>query len=808
MTTTPSTTPSPEPGRPPTRTQIDARQAQGVQAGDHNTQVNHFAGRAPVTWPALVGVMPALADQRVDRPADGELADAVTNSEQTVVLCQVLAGLGGVGKTQLAAALAHRLRGDRDVDLLVWITATSRSAILAGYTEAARRVTGIDDTNPEQAAARFLAWLNETHQRRWLIVLDNLDDPNDLIGLWPPTVIGGHTVVTTRRRDTALLTGRRLIDVDVFTPDQAAAYLHQKLSGQPQSLDEAEELAADLGHLPLALSQAAAYILDRVPRMTCAHYRTLLADQRRSLSHFAPHALPDQNRDIVAATWTLSIQRADELPPAGLARPVLQLAALLDPNGIPLDVLTATRVAAYCAQRLDRPVDRDDLDDALHTLRRFSLLTVDETTGTARAHALLQRAVRDNTDPDDQPPLATAAAAALFEQWPRVERNASHAQAHRANTTALWAVASTYLCNAGRGVHPVLFRVNNSLGDIGLFSLAAAAYRQLLDDCLRILGPDHRDTLAARGNLAQCRGMAGDPAGAADAFQQLLDDCLRILGPDHPDTLAARGNLAWSRSKAGDPAGAADAFQQLLDDCLRILGPDHRDTLIIRSNIGESRGEAGDPAGAADAFQQLLDDCLRILGPDHKQTLAARTKLATWRGKAGDPAGAADAFQQLLDSYLRILGPDHPDTLTARGNLARWRGKAGDPAGAADAFQQLLDSYLRILGPDHPDTLAAGSNVGEWRGEAGDPAGAADAFQQLLDSYLRILGPDHPQTLAARGNLARWRGEAGDPAGAVNAFQQLLDDCLRMLGPDHPHTLMCRKNLTYWGAWAEKGDHI
>jgi hypothetical protein len=55
-------------------------------------------------------------------------------------LTQVLSGLGGVGKTQLAAGLARRVWRERSVDLLVWVPATSRDAIVAGYVEAAENV--------------------------------------------------------------------------------------------------------------------------------------------------------------------------------------------------------------------------------------------------------------------------------------------------------------------------------------------------------------------------------------------------------------------------------------------------------------------------------------------------------------------------------------------------------------------------------------------------------------------------------------------------------------------------------------------
>ncbi|MFI6959980.1 tetratricopeptide repeat protein [Nocardia sp. NPDC050408] len=103
------------------------------------------------------------------------------------------------------------------------------------------------------------------------------------------------------------------------------------------------------------------------------------------------------------------------------------------------------------------------------------------------------------------------------------------------------------------------------------------------------LGPDHRDTLTARSNLAYWLGESGDIAGAITEFEQLLTDQLRVLGPDHPDTLTTRSNLAHLRGKSGDIAGAITESEQLLTDRLRILGPDHPDTLTTRSNLAEWR---------------------------------------------------------------------------------------------------------------------------------------------------------------------------------------------------------------------------
>ena len=78
------------------------------------------------------------------------------------------------------------------------------------------------------------------------------------------------------------------------------------------------------------------------------------------------------------------------------------------------------------------------------------------------------------------------------------------------------------------------------------------------------LGPEHPDTLTARGNLARWTGEAGDAAGARDQFAALLPIVERVLGPEHPGTLITRDSLAYWTGEAGDAAAARDQFAALL----------------------------------------------------------------------------------------------------------------------------------------------------------------------------------------------------------------------------------------------------
>ncbi|WP_243727604.1 FxSxx-COOH system tetratricopeptide repeat protein [Actinocrispum wychmicini] len=643
------------------------------------------------------------------------------------------------------------------LDLLVWVAAGSREAIVASYARVAADLTGIVDPNPDHGAQRLLERLGGM-SARWLVVLDDVQSPAHLRGLWPPTTSAGRVVVTTRRRDAALHgPHRHLIEVGVFTPPEAHAYLDGALAHQPHLLDGARDLAKELGYLPLALAQANAYLRDR--NLTCADYRARLADRRRELASLLPESdgLPDEHRATVAVTWSLSVEQANLLRPIGVAEPLLQVASLLDANGIPRDVFTDPAILEWIATSTGRPVSAEDAVDGLGCLQRLSLITLDPRASSRaiRVHALVQRVTGDALPESQLPVVVRAVADALLHVWPNVERDTVLGQVLRTNTEALIEAGGSHLWASD--VHRVCFRAGNSLGDSGAVAQARDYFERLHTAVIDRLGPDHLDTLTIRHNIARSRGHAGDPAGAVAALQELLTDQLRVLGPDHPHTLTTRHNIAYWRGQAGDPAGAMAALQELLTDRLRVLGADHPHTLTARHNIARSRGHAGDPAGAMAAFEEVLTDRLRVLGADHPDTLITRHNIAYWRGQAGDPAGAAAALQELLTDQLRVLGPDHPHTLTTRSNIARSRGHAGDPAGAMAALQELLTDQLRVLGADHPDTLITRHNIAYWRGQAGDPAGAAAAFEELLVDQLRVLGADHPHTLTTRSNIAYWR---------------------------------------------------
>ncbi|MYV56881.1 MinD/ParA family protein, partial [Streptomyces sp. SID3212] len=584
---------------------------------------------SPVT---LVGRIPSEAVPFRHR-AEAALLDGAPSSH-------VLAGPAGTGKTQLAAHLARRALRDGSADLVVWVNAASGDALVCGYADAAAATTDHDPGQPERSAEAFRSWLSWT-DRRWLVVLDGVPDTANLHGLWPPARPNGRVLVTARRA-TSLPDGGGCSEIGPYLPEEAADQLTRELLRHGRVDDPADvaALAAGLRQHPSALSTAAACMAHS--GLTCAAHHDLL-------TRLAGPGGAGPTRDAVTAGWWLAVETADRQC-AGLARPVLELAAVLDPHGVPVAVLTSRPALRYLALRRGRqapeaslPVEARDVLDALDVLRRLRLVEPDSDTAhpAVRLSTLVQTAVRRAVPAEARDALFLSAADALHTLW----RTASD-QPRSLLCRALRSGADLLTGHAGEALwrshcHALLFQVGRNLIDAGMVRAARIRWDWLYARLDQRFGPDHADTLAARGYQARVRGASQDAAGAVAAYRELLHDLERVLGLDNPDVFTVRDNLARWQGIAGDPARAAVAYTELLADRLPVLGPAHPDTLLTRHNIALWRGRAGDAAGAAAAYAELLDDMGRAFEANHPAVLEIRDQLTEWRNRAADVAAAA-----------------------------------------------------------------------------------------------------------------------------------------------------------------------
>ena len=218
---------------------------------------------------------------RYDRNADftgrdtflTELHDAFHNPSTYKYRGRIaLFGLGGIGKTQIVLEYVYRFA--TTYTRIFWISADTQASLLDGYRKIAELV-GLQTfsvTNAFEIAEKAISWLER--DENWLLVIDNLDhleilspdakEPNSKFLLLPSTGQRRHTLITTRNRYADRIPAQAK-EVTKFDRTQSLHLLYELSKISPRSDDSEEDNAAarlveELDHLPLAISQAAAYI--------------------------------------------------------------------------------------------------------------------------------------------------------------------------------------------------------------------------------------------------------------------------------------------------------------------------------------------------------------------------------------------------------------------------------------------------------------------------------------------------------------------------------------------------------------------
>lgn len=656
-------------------------------------------------WPVRSGLVPPLADAFSARPETAPGLVPALAPGAVVILepgrSDTVAGgwLGSSGKTQLAAYLAELLWRSPGVDLLAWVVATSREAVLSGYLQAAAAAWGAEPAgDAESVAARFVSWLGST-SRNWLLVLQDVPDLAGLNGLWPHGPAGRVLITTTA---SAVMPGQHALVLPVggYSPREAMHYLTGRLSADPDLRFGAIDLVKDLGYEPIALGHAAAVITSS--SVSCREYRDVFARRRDQLA-----AAGRSQPSAAAVTWTVSFELANRLSPDGAAQSLLAVAALLDGHGIPVSVFATSAVCAYVAGgRPGHLADRETVQSALLVLERAGLIGLDLAgpPATTWISPAVQAAVLATMPGGVRDRAARAAAAALLEVWPDDAPRGWLAGRLRSCAIRLRQVTGDLLW-AG-GCHRLLSRAGESLDSAGLTGPALEYWSELAGASSRQLGERHPDTLQAGQRLADAYLAAGQAAEAAAWYQWVLADRIRRAGADHQDTVGARHRLGHALVSAGQHVAAVTTLTEAAAGYERIRGAGHPDTLSARDELAAAYLAAGQPADAIRLSQRTLADRERLQGGQHPDSIASRATLAAALLASDRVKEAITQYKTVLADRERVLGHDDLATIAARGQLAAAYRAAGRAASAQQLYGEACAGYDRVLGADHPDARA------------------------------------------------------------------------------------------------------
>jgi tetratricopeptide (TPR) repeat protein len=744
------------------------------------------------------------------------LHNTLIQSGSTGVM-QAISGLGGAGKTALAVEYAYRYAQDYTFRFLA--NASNSATLYGDYRTIAERVgCGLPaDANDDAVVEATKQWLNTN--KGWLLILDNADFAGvyNAIDLqhFLPSDPKGHLLITTRAQTLSAglnVTPNFIRPLSMLSKEEALQLLTMRVKGQNILLTDEEQsaaitLAGELGYLPLALAQAAAYITARQTT-----FQAYLALWRREAIRLIDRARPETGNysHTVGVTWQVSF---DELGKAEQsAADLLTLCAFLAPDAIPAEIVFVAAdgliasVVELFGNLKDIEVNQAHYNELLESLTRYSLAVQDLTNVTFSIHPLVQAVRRDSLTDEEKQEWICLATAVLsqafprpeFENWMRCERLIAHVltivEYNRGNRIVSENLA--WLC--GQAAYYLISR--------GRYSVAEPLYQQALEIFRTTLPQGHPSIVTSINNLAGLYESQGRYAEAEPLYQEVLAIRQTTLPAGHPDIATTLNNLAGLYQSQGHFVEVEPLYQQALAIRQAALSEEHPDIAASLNNLAGFYERQGNFSAAEPLYQRALAINEKVFGAEHPYTAISFNNLGHLFYKQGSSIAAKPLYQRALAINEKVLGAEHPYTATILNNLAGVYESQGNYVTAESLYQRALAINEKVLGAESLATAAILNNLAGVYESQGNYVTAEPLYQRALAINEKVLGAEHPDTATILNNLANLYESQGDYVAAEPLLQRALAVCEKVLGAEHSYTAASLNNLAY--LYISQGNYI
>lgn len=560
-------------------------------------------------------------------------------------------------------------------------------------------------------------WLSNDEHGSWLLVLDNADDMETFFGAksnpsssvseqirplvnFIPRSSNGWTIITTRdKRIGERLTNReKPIEIMPMDRQDAERLLWSKVPPE-YTLDNARssELVELLGCLPLAITQAAAYISEN--SISVEDYLKAFEETDSEMQYLLSVDLPDHRRDFemrpemqnsVMRTWKVSFDQIRGQNPR--AAEMLSLMAFFDRQGIPKMIIR-------------RDGERGtDFTTALGMLQAFSLIAAEKGGESFKMHRLVQAStqrwleIRGEATKKREEALKVLSQvfpSANYKDWATCKALSSHVRI---------VTGYTFAADLNLKLANLLYKVSSYAESQGQYDYAYEIGMDALSIRKKELGSEHRDTRASVYNLAIVLQRQGKYEVAEEMHRQTLALNQKTLGPEHPETVNSMYHLARVVYRQGKYEVAEEMHRHVLALDQKVLGHEHPNTLSAIYSLAVVLQRQGKYEVAEEMYRQVLKLRQKVLGHDHPSTIISMSHLSTLLHKQGKYIEAEKLQRQALERFERVAGPDSPYTISSAHNLAETLRALKQEDEASILSRRAYLGYQERLGLDHPYT--------------------------------------------------------------------------------------------------------
>jgi len=708
----------------------------------------------PASAERLVHNLPYLSLGNLFKGRDDILAKLTSQlvGDKPVAITQAIEGLGGIGKTRLAIEFGWWAWENKRCGAVFFVSAETPEKLRASLASlAGKKILGLPGQKEDEQIDSVTRWL--MGNSRWLMILDNADTEAAACAVEGilPSLANGSVIITSRYTHWGGSVKAR--QLGLLEPQQAKQFLLERTAAHRIKTDSdeetAEKLAKELGYLPLALEQAAAYIANN--ECSLAEYIEEWENERQEVLEWYDQRVMKYPVSV-AVTWQRTFE---QLKPS--ARTLLRLSAFLAPEMIPADMFRegieiVNKAAELQCKEMKVKKAGFELKEALAELAAYSMITRQQKGFTV--HRIVQEVIRPRIPEADRQSWLEIALKIVnnfaptdcddVRTWPVLDVLRPHAEliAQTADhakitepTARLMSVLGTYLHYKG------------------LYDQAEPLMRRALKIFEDSLGRDHPNVATQLNNLA----LLLNDTNRLDKAEPLMRRALKIdedsFGPDHPDVAIDLSNLA-SLLKA---TNCLDKAEPLMRRALKIdeasFGPDHPNVAIRLNNLAQLFGDTN----RLDKAEPLMRRALKIdeesFGPDHPKVAIRLNNLAGLLQATNRLDKAEPLMRRGLEIEEKSKGKDHPHVAIQLNNLAQLLQATNRLDKAEPLMRRALKIFEDSLGRDHPNVAAQLNNLAQLLQDTNRLDKAEPLMRRALKIFEDSLGLDHPNTQTVRNNL-------------------------------------------------------
>ncbi len=642
-----------------------------VQSGNNKIEGNTFISYPPQKTVSVIKHIPyPCIPHFVGRSEELATINEKLHRKNNTVVISAVAGMGGVGKTELAVKYAREHTNDYPGGVC-WLNARNGN-IAAGIIQFVQLQMGLEV--PQQdfhgnvlTLHQQVAWCWQNWQPSEglvLVVLDdvtNLEEFSEII----PANNRFRILLTTRLRN--IDTNIEEISLDVLSLEEALQLLINIIGEKKVNKEfaTAQELCQWLGYLPLGIELVGRYIVKKPPHFTLAKMLEQLKQQRLHQEALNPQykTLSTAQRGVLAA---FEISWVELNPQTQQIASLLSLFAAdifawewadsmtqhLNWNESVVELGIEQIYQRHLVQCLE---EDEEYYYKIHPLIREFLkvkLTVDSDIDKIKQAFITTFIEIAQTIPDTPTIDFINSVKTAIPHLTEVTENLTDALSNKNLLLAFTSLAGFY---KGQG----------------LYALAEPWCQQCVSAVISRLGENHPDVATSLNNLAYLYNSQGRYEAAEPLHLQALELRKQLLGENHPDVATSLNNLAQLYYSQGRYEAAEPLYLQALELYKQPLGVNHPRVAMSLNNLAQLYYSQGRYEAAEPLYLQALELYKQLFGENHPRVALSLNNLAQLYYSQGRYEAAEPLFLQALELYKQLLGENHPDVAMSLNNLAQ-----------------------------------------------------------------------------------------------------------------------------------------